>query len=212
MGELKCAVIFGAAPVDLTLQPPVPKADYYICADGGVDLARAMDVKPDLILGDFDSVRSLMADVFKREFSPEKDDTDMLLAAKEAMARGCRKLTFYGGLGGRLDHTMANIQLLTYLADYGVQGTFLDAHQMMTMQRNEARTYTGEYHYYSLFSLSEQCCGVTLSGMKYLLEHGTLTRHFPLGVSNEIIVSPATVTVEEGDLLVIAADDVESRT
>ena len=97
---MKQAVIFAGAPVQPEQQPPVPAADLYVCADAGVKLAQALGVVPDWIVGDFDSLGSVPEGENVEPFSPMKDDTDILLAAKYALSKGCRRLVFYGALGG----------------------------------------------------------------------------------------------------------------
>ncbi len=119
---MKQAVIFAGAPVQPELQPPVPQADLYLCADAGVRLAQALGIVPDRIMGDFDSLGNVPAGENVEAFSPEKDDTDILLAAKYALSAGCSRLIFYGALGGRLDHMVANLQMLRFLADRNAQG------------------------------------------------------------------------------------------
>ena len=85
---MKQAVIFAGAPVQPEQQPPVPAADLYVCADAGVKLAQALGVVPDWIVGDFDSLGSVPEGENVEPFSPMKDDTDILLAAKYALSKG----------------------------------------------------------------------------------------------------------------------------
>ena len=191
---MKQAVIFAGAPVQPELQPPVPQADLYLCADAGVRLAQALGIVPDRIMGDFDSLGDVPAGENVEAFSPEKDDTDILLAAKYALSAGCSRLIFYGALGGRLDHMVANLQMLRFLADRNAQGILVDhAHW--------------EGMYFSLFAMTERCEDVTLEGVAYPLCHGMFSNAFPLGVSNEILAETAKVTVGKGDLLVMYAKD-----
>ena len=84
---MKQAVIFAGAPVQPEQQPPVPAADLYVCADAGVKLAQALGVVPDWIVGDFDSLGSVPEGENVEPFSPMKDDTDILLAAKYALSK-----------------------------------------------------------------------------------------------------------------------------
>lgn len=205
---MSCAVIFAGAPVNPSVQPAVPEAAYYLCADAGVRLAQAFHIQPDWIVGDFDSLGSVPSGENVTVYPPEKDDTDIVLAAKYALSKGCDTLVFYGALGGRLDHTVANLQLLRLLADYGAQGILVDEAHWVTLQRNGTHRYPRrDGMYFSLFSLTERCEDVTLEGVAYPLSHGSLSASFPLGVSNEIVAEEAVVTVGKGDLLVIYARD-----
>ena len=141
-------------------------------------------------------------------FSPEKDDTDILLAAKYALSAGCSRLIFYGALGGRLDHMVANLQMLRFLADRNAQGILVDHAHWITLQRGGTASYPRrEGMYFSLFAMTERCEDVTLEGVAYPLCHGVFSNAFPLGVSNEILAETAKVTVGKGDLLVMYAKD-----
>ena len=205
---MKQAVIFAGAPVQPALQPPVPQADLYLCADAGVRLAQALGIVPDRIMGDFDSLGNVPAGENVEAFSPEKDDTDILLAAKYALSAGCSRLIFYGALGGRLDHMVANLQMLRFLADRNAQGILVDHAHWITLQRGGTASYPRrEGMYFSLFAMTERCEDVTLEGVAYPLCHGVFSNAFPLGVSNEILAKTAKVTVGKGDLLVMYAKD-----
>ena len=200
---MKTALVFGAAPVDRHLRPVhLPGVPVY-CADGGYETARRYGFTPVWAGGDFDSLGSIPA--AGEQFPCEKDETDTMLAARAAVRDGAERILFYGCLGGRMGHTMANIQMLRTLADMQVCGILMDGRHILTLQRGGSRRYPRlhGYRYFSLFSLSEDCCGVTLRGVAYPMEAGTLSGRFPLGVSNEITGDAAQITVGSGDLLII---------
>jgi thiamine pyrophosphokinase len=135
----------------------------------------------------------------------EKDDTDAMLAARYGLSRGFEKFLFYGSLEGpRLDHTVANFQTLQFLADRGAKGYLIGSHQLVTVVKNGTLTFpeTAEGDI-SLFCLGETARGVTVSGLRYELENGTLESGFPLGVSNHFTGRPGKISVETGSLLVI---------
>ena len=170
--------------------------------------AQALGIVPDRIMGDFDSLGDVPAGENVEAFSPEKDDTDILLAAKYALSAGCSRLIFYGALGGRLDHMVANLQMLRFLADRHAQGILVDHAHWITLQRGGTASYPRrEGMYFSLFAMTERCEDVTLEGVAYPLCHGVFSNAFPLGVSNEILAETAKVTVGKGDLLVMYAKD-----
>ncbi|MCD7959979.1 MAG: thiamine diphosphokinase [Ruminococcus sp.] len=210
MGEMNRAVIFAGAPVQPKLQPPVPKASYYICADAGLRLADALQIQPDYIIGDFDSLQYVPTSIDYEKIKKvpvQKDETDTILAAQYAISQGCTELVFYGALGGRIDHMIANIQMLQMLANDGVQGILIDENHWITIQRNCIQHYMKRDGYFSLFALTEQCKGVTMTGVAYPLQNSTLRSNFPIGVSNQIIEPEATVKVDDGDLLIIFSKD-----
>jgi len=137
------------------------------------------------------------------KFPPEKDDTDMLLAIKHGLAHGCETFIIDGGLGGRLDHTLANIQLLKYIAQNEARGYLLGHDVCITAVANGSVEFTaGASGYISVFSAGDKAEGVTITGLKYPLENATLTGDYPLGVSNEFTGAPATVAVQSGTIIV----------
>lgn len=114
--------IFGAGSFYGLSQRPAP-GDTIIAADGGWEPCRGEGLTPDLLLGDFDSLHTVPDFARIRRVPVEKDDTDMMLAIKEGLARGETEFHLYGGMGGRrTDHTIANLQCLLYLAEHGAQG------------------------------------------------------------------------------------------
>lgn len=206
----KCIVI-GAG--DLTLgNIAVGEEDFVIAVDGGLGYCGVLEVEPDLLIGDFDSVseeeekavRLLEQEIPDRviRLAREKDDTDMLAAFKEGLARGYRQFHIYAGTGGRFDHTLANIQCLLYLKKRDAVGYLIDGTGMILVICGEAVHFRKNLEgTLSLFSLGEKAKGVTISGMKYELENAVLTNDFPIGISNEFIGEEAMISVEEGELV-----------
>ena len=120
---MKKCVIFAARPVEPELRPWCEGASLVIAADAGWRWARALGVEPDILLGDYDSDRP-PADVPAGRIDrlpAEKDDTDTHYAARRALEEGCGQVVILGGLGGRLDHTLANMNTLLYLAGHGAE-------------------------------------------------------------------------------------------
>lgn len=197
----KC-IVFCAAEFD-RLACPIEPEDYVIAADGGLQHTRALGIEPQEILGDFDSLGYIPQDA--RVFPVEKDDTDAMLAARRGLALGFREFLYYGSLDGkRLDHTVANYQTLQYLADHGARGYLVGQDFLVTVVK-EGRIFfpEGTEGLISVFCLGADARGVSLRGLYYPLEGGTLTAGFPLGVSNHFTGAPAEISVEEGSLLVM---------
>ena len=142
-------------------------------------------------------------------YPPEKDDTDTMLAVKQALSVGAEEIQIYGGLGGRFDHSIANVQTLRYLSEHGAVGSLCDAQNWMTVQTaGTVRQYPRrDGWYFSLLSLSDTCTGVTITGAKYCLQNGTLHANFPLGISNEIVAEQAEISLQTGTLLVLYTKD-----
>ncbi|MDO4156208.1 MAG: thiamine diphosphokinase [Oscillospiraceae bacterium] len=206
---MKTAVIFSGGAFSMPEWVQLPKEAIFLCADSGLRHARALGIKPDWILGDFDSSSEVPDGKNVLRYPPEKDDTDTMLAVKLALSMGAQEIQIYGGLGGRFDHAIANVQVLRYLTEQGAIGTLCDAQNWMTIQTGGTiRQYPKRLGwYFSLLSLSDVCTGVTVRGTRYTLEKGILSAGIPLGVSNEIIAEQAEVSFEQGALLVLYTRD-----
>lgn len=206
----KCIIIC-AGQFDLDSIPVEPD-DFVIAADGGYDYCRRLKIEPNLILGDFDSLdpeikAELLQDVQNRIriLPAEKDDTDTLAAVREGLERGFREFVFYGSQGGRLSHTMANIQTLLFLKENGANGTLAEKYSRVFVIKGETVVLPENWKgYFSLFSLESQAEGVTIQNMKYELADAVLKNSFPIGVSNEFVGKPGRVSVKQGVLLAIA--------
>ena len=186
----------------------IDERDYIICADGGYDIALGCGIRPDMLLGDFDSTElSPPEDMDIKEFSPEKDYTDLDLAIKTAAEAGFDELLILGGIGGRLDHTVANLQLLYRYDSLFDSLTMMDGlNRCFIVDSKKDGSVTLPYEkdsYLSVFSLSETSRGVTIKGAKYNIDDHTLTRNFPLGVSNEFADANAVISVKDGTLLIV---------
>lgn len=193
--------IFGGAPFRGSVS--IPDDAYIIAADSGYNTVKELGFTPNLTLGDFDSLGK------KPEFgeimtvAAEKDDTDTMLAVKTALEKGYRDISIVGAIGGRLDHTFANIQTLAYILRHGGFGRLIGEND--TVELLNAGEYSYERRdgmYISLFAYGETVA-LTSRGTKYDLTDHTLDNTFPLGVSNEIISDKCSISVHKGQLLVI---------
>ena len=214
--EPKCVIISAGTfvPVEIKLN----ENDYLIACDAGFVYAEQMGLLPDLIVGDFDSMAELGPGVLRSleeiassdpdrivRLDVKKDDTDTIKAVKIALEKGYKKIYLYGALGGaRFDHSFANVQTLLYIKHNGGTGYIMDHDKMLMIAENETIKFNrGNTGYLSVFSLSEKSYDVTLKGLMYTLDKGTLTNDFPLGVSNEFIIDEeAEVSVGRGTLLI----------
>ena len=195
-------VIFCAAEFD-ALAAPLKAGDYLLAADGGLAHLNKLGLKPDGIIGDFDSLGYFPEGA--EVFPVEKDDTDAMLAARKGLELGFRNFLFYGSLDGpRLDHTIANFQTLQFLADHDARGYLVGRDYIITVVKQETiRFQAGAEGILSVFCLGPDAHGVTLEGLYYPLKDGTLTSGFPLGVSNHFTDQAASITVTDGSLLVM---------
>ena len=198
---MKHCIIFCAAGFDGLLEP-IPADALVIAADGGLRHTEALGLRPDVILGDFDSLGYVPAD--SRVFPVEKDDTDAMLAVRLGLERGCERFLFYGAMDGpRLDHTVANFQTLGYLAAHGARGALVGRDYIAAVLKDETLSFSADAAgIFSIFCLGGSA-EVTIEGLHYPLEHGILTPDFPLGVSNHFTGTPAKITVHDGMALAL---------
>lgn len=196
--------IVGAMPLEAELVPVPSQDDLLIAADGGFAALSGLGLTPHLVVGDFDSLGHVPDHPNLHVLPCVKDDTDMAHAVDHALTLGYTRFVLLGGMGGRLDHTIANLQLLGHIAARGGIGILAGQGHGATALCSGSFTFpSGMSGYCSVFCQSGQAEGVTLEGLKYTLNRATLTETIPLGVSNEFLGVPARISVEEGVLLVI---------
>ena len=190
--------IFGSGEYGDT-PPHIPDGAFVIAADGGLAKLCRMGRTPELILGDFDSYDGGFPEGVELLRHPVmKDATDMELAVHEAVRRGAERVIIYGGMGGRMDHTFANIQLLVKLARENVASRLVGPRWTATAISNESIDFDeGRRGLISVFAYGGDAV-VTETGLLYGLDHSTLRDDKPLGVSNQFTGRPAKVTVHSG--------------
>ena len=202
---MKRCFIFAAGSFYGLRERPGDPDDFIVAADGGYRVCLDQRVKPDLLMGDFDSLEPPADIAHVRRLPVEKDDTDTLAAARAGLERGCTDFLIYGGTGGkRLDHTLANLQTLLFLRRRGAMGFLFDDDFLWTVIENgDIRvTKTVEWGLLSVFCLGDRAEGVEETGVQYPLRDAVLTPDFPLGVSNHILEPEARVSVRKGALAV----------
>lgn len=202
---MKRCIVIGSMPVEIDLNSIIKTDDFIFCADGGYLQAQKQGVTPHVIVGDFDSSPQPQNTTAVIEKLPvEKDDTDTYHIARQIVRDGFTHAVFCGVTGGRLDHTFANIQMLKFLAEQGVEAVIADKTTQMRVVKDASFTLpVMENSYFSVFSLDEKCTGVSETGGKYQLCNVELTNSFPIGVSNEFCGKDVTISVKKGSLLVI---------
>ena len=207
---MRAAIIgHGEIRPSAALRRMLRQADLIVCADGGVQAALALRVPPHVVIGDLDSTRPRALLWARRRgatvlrFPVGKDQTDTELATDYALDAGATEIDYVGVLGGRIDHALANIGLLTRAAARHCRARILDGHTGIFLADRHTLVNGAPGDQVSLVPLSERVEGVTLRGLKYPLSNGTLSIDSTLGVSNEIVKPPATIRVRRGSLLVI---------
>lgn len=208
-------ILIGAG--DLTISEiPVGENDLCIAVDGGYEYCKLLEITPDYILGDFDSISEKeaegVAEIAKAEedkvivLPVEKDDTDMLAAIKLGLSEGHQSFRIYGGMGGRIEHTIANIQCLLYLKEHNAVGYLMDGTGMILVAKEEEISFQDSLEgYMSLFSMDDKAT-VSIENMKYLLQEQEITNSFPIGISNEFILGEkGKITVHKGAVVIIVS-------
>lgn len=198
----KICHIAAALPFNDEIKPS--PADLVIAADAGYEELVKRGLRPDLIVGDFDSLGSIPEGANILRHPVMKDDTDLMLAIKLGLERGYKVFYIYGALGGRLDHTIANIQALYYINENGGIGYLFGENETATVF-SDGELYFNEDSkgLISVFAQGGTAEGVTLKGLLYPLNNAVLSPAYPLGVSNEFTGAKAVVRVRKGKLLVI---------
>lgn len=177
------------------------KFDIVICADASFDAAKDTGLDPDVVIGDFDHGNEPKFNNIVR-VPCEKDDTDTMLCIKYAISRGANDIMIAGGIGGRLDHTIANIQSLAYAENHGAHAVLTDEINTAFLIYKNTRVARDSGLYLSLFAYGGDAV-VSLKGTKYVAERVTLSVDYPLGVSNEITSDEAEITLHSGKILVV---------
>mgnify|MGYP000848592954 CR=1 FL=1 len=182
----------------------IEKCGYIVACDKGYAYLRQEGVRPDLLVGDFDSYTGpLPEDVPRLDLPVEKDDTDTMAAIRQAVSNGCERIYLYCAMGGRLDHLLGNLQAAAYAARHGVRVRLVDEeNEMLIFTGGHASVPEREGYSLSVLALSDRCTGVSIHGTKYELDNVTVENSFPIGVSNQWRGS-AEITVEQGVLAVI---------
>lgn len=194
------------------LKSETQSCDYLIAADGGVKLLVKYGIRPDLIVGDFDSApQAEWSNVFEQvpvvTFPVEKDYTDTELAVIEALKQPCERICILGGTGTRLDHTLANMMLLQRIEAGGRSGIILDAHNHISvLTEGEYEIPKGEWHYFSLVPLSKLLI-VSLKDFKFPLDHARIAQASTVTISNEFEAEVGQVTIHEGGAFMILSRD-----
>ena len=195
-------LIMGAG--ELFAPRTLPCVDLIVAADGGLTHLQKLGIQPNVIIGDFDSLGFTPDGECVITLRRDKDQSDMRAAIERAWQAGCREFHIYGGTGGRLDHTLANIQCLADLSQRGARGFLYGQHEVITCVHNGEMAFPADSGgTISLFAQGGAAEGVTLKGLKYPLENATMESTKPLGLSNEFIGEEATVSVERGTLVVV---------
>lgn len=197
-----CYIVGAGEDCGLDFAPT--QSDMVIAADGGYTLLKQAGIQPDLVIGDFDSLGNAPEEEAVIALPRVKDVTDTWAAIQEGMTRGFTRFYLYGCTGGRIDHTLANVQTVAHVTAQGMECRLYSKQQVITAVSGGTVTFPpSQTGFLSVFSHTDICQGVTIEGMKYELTDARLDNRFPLGVSNEFLGKKSSVTVKEGIAIVV---------
>ena len=201
----RCVIVGGADIGNYDcIRSSLLEDDFIVFCDSGLKHLEALQVKPGLIVGDFDSHDKPHLDIETIVLPCEKDDTDTVFAVKEAVKRGFDDFLLIGVVGARLDHTLGNVSILLYLDSIGKKGIIIDDYSEIEIVSNEPAYVEDSYAFFSLINITGTARDVTIENAKYPLEHAEITCEYQYGVSNEVIPGrTAKIIISDGKLLLI---------
>lgn len=187
--------------------------DYIVCADGGANYIKRMNIYPNVIMGDLDSINSQVLGYAKKsnipiiKFPSHKDKTDTELAIDHLIEKGCNEILLMGVTGSRLDHTLGNITLLYKLMNKGIKGRIIDDNNVVYIVKDRIKLYNKRGSYVSIIPLTDNGAVVSLEGFEYRLNSYHIDFASTLGISNRILGKEAFVEIEKGVCLIIESRD-----
>lgn len=190
----------------------IPDMDFVLCADGGIRHAISLEIIPNAVIGDLDSVSNEDLRYIDKNSIPvfkypvDKDKTDTELAIDRLIEMGVKDITITGATGTRMDHTLANIFLLNKLRLDGIEGRIIDEHNIIHMLDGWLSLVKKDYNI-SILPLTNDGILVSLKGFYYPLENERIRFGSTLGISNKIIEDLGTIHIMEGMALIIESID-----
>ena len=185
-------------------------ADIVICADAGQSIAKANNIQPDCVIGDFDSTKEeIRLDCKYITYPVEKDITDAEACVLYCLDEGVDDITFLGGIGGRLVHTLGALSLLLKFKDNLSGIRLVDKKNTVEILENGSLSIENDptYRFFSIVPVFEKIDGVYVSGAKYPLENASMVKASTLGISNEVDGCCAEVSIGDGAAYIIRSSD-----
>lgn len=203
---MRCVIIAGSPCADVSfIYEQLKDCNYLICADKGYEYAKKAGIKPDLIVGDFDSYNGeLPGDCEIITLDTHKDDTDLLHCIETALSRGYDRFTILAATGGRFDHTFANVSALMYLAKKGANAEIISERERIRYLEKGEYSFSGcKGKTFSVFPFGCENVNVSYVGAEYQAEGLTLSAEEPMGISNVFVTDNAVVKINYGNAIII---------
>ncbi len=211
---MKALIIASGRIVDYDLlNSLVQKNNFILCADGGLNHLMKLDLIPNLVLGDLDSITKDGKNYIKSKNIPieiypvMKNETDTELAVDYLISNGYSEITIIGGIGSRMDHSLANIFLLRKMNKKGIKCSIINENNTINLVENSIILKKRLNYYTSIIPISLDGIRVSASGFLYSLENQDLEFGTTRGISNKITEEFATITILKGEALVIQSKD-----
>lgn len=189
--------------------------DFIICADGGANHLYKMEITPNYIIGDLDSANEEIINYYNNKnvlfekFPSKKNETDSEICIFLAKELKAKNIDFVGALGGRIDHTIANINLLYYVKERDIVPRIISEKEDVYIAVNEKLKIEGNKgDIISVIPIKGDAIGVTLDNLEYPLENYNMRYSEPLGISNVMLTDSCVISVKEGALLIIRNTDI----
>ncbi len=204
----RCVVVAGG-DCELSLLKEINGNDFVIAADSGLKYTNAVNIVPDLIVGDFDSYKGELPEGIKTIKLPKKkDDTDLLFALRCGLENSFKDFLILGGYGSRPDQNLSMLQSLCWLCDscdIKSVKALCNGFSVYAVKNGCITLTIDRERYLSVFSISGDAIGVDISGADYCLENAVISPQFPVGVSNEAD-GDVTVSVKNGTLIIMTVN------
>ena len=201
----RCVIIGGGDCSTEILKKYILIDDFIICADSGFDIANECGIKPDLLIGDFDSIKAIPENMTMITLPVEKDVTDTVAAFNEGVKLGFKSFVLLGGTGGRFEHTFANISLMANASKSGFAFEIIDdKHVFRSITNSSIKIEQKPSKQVSVFAYGDRAVGVTLKGFHYsLFDYKLDPFNGALGTSNDIVEDYGEISVQNGTLIII---------
>ncbi len=199
----RCAIVCGAPLEDIGwFYKQISGYDYIVAADSGYDHLLSVDIKPDILIGDLDSISEVPIDVEVIRYPARKDDTDFSICLKYCLDNKIYNIDVFAAWGNRIDHSIGALFSMLEFHKRGMSIRLITPKAIMFYVSEYCRIPKND-GYVSLFAIGEDACGVTLKGFDYTLNNQTLYNSSPLGVSNIISSDYGEIFLKSGNILVV---------
>lgn len=199
-------------PLDL-LKDEAENADIIVAIDGGMNYLDKINILPEVLIGDQDSIDREILEKIRAgkiqeiKFPSEKDSTDMEIGIDYLYELACDEIIIFGGTGTRLDHSLANIFLLNKLRDLGIFGKIIDRNNTIVLIDSYYRILKEKNKFVSVIPIETTGAVVSLKGFKYPLDRYFMKFNSTIGISNEILDDFGEVTIDRGRVLLFISKD-----